>query len=134
MVLPSVAPRVVARRLRKSAKVVVLPLDGSGASVSWAGHCRPSSCRRERLTSSTSTSSITSGSTMSCSATMRSATRTASTVSRMMRVFRRSSITRSLVLTMVLMALATALASALARKKLRTTRAWYSFCFCGVAG
>ncbi|MOA35801.1 hypothetical protein D3C78_1572840 [compost metagenome] len=79
------------------------------------GHCRPRSRMRERATSITSTSSTTSGLDWSCDCSSFSAMRTASGVSRMVRVLRRSSTNTSRVLSMVLTMFSAVLASMLVR-------------------
>ena len=85
------------------------------STVNLPGGSMPISDRRERLTSSTSTSSSTSGSAKSCAAINLPARRMASGVSRMVRLLSLSSAYRSLVLSTVLSMVKTVLASALAR-------------------
>ncbi|MNF50718.1 hypothetical protein D3C84_320200 [compost metagenome] len=79
------------------------------------GHCRPRSRMRWRATSITSTSSTTSGLDWSWARNSFSAMRTASGVSRMVRVLRRSSMNTSRVLSRVLTRFIAVAASVLIR-------------------
>ena len=74
---------VVESCCRRSSSTSGSPASGVGASVTCCGYLMPSSSRRVRVSSSTSTSIITSDSGTSTEAISRSAIRTASGVSRM---------------------------------------------------